>query len=452
MKKIVYLIALTFSLAIGTAHLTYADVKENDVPQKILKISENYEATDSVLMFDYDVYVFKDLGKVLAPGNRVEISVEILNDTQNTVLLPKSKATSMFTRGVPVRPQYTVEDMKIMYQNWWLYGFETQNGNTIDLTPVAGFNNVEFLDAGGVISEVSLFNEDIYLKPNESFTFNMSFYFHIDGDNRTQLKSIVAKLALPVVTELGSVNVDYTDEVGTLLESSETLVGEIGSPYSTTPKEIEGYTLTSISGQPDGVFGEDLQTVKYIYSKNSKANPHPVVIHYIDENGNKIIDSDSLTGTVGTPFTITPKTIDGYTFNKAIGETSGVFTESDQTITLIYTKNITMSSGKTIINYVDENNQNLVENDILIGEIGTAYTTKPKAIKGYKLISVEGNEKSVFSQTEQIVVYVYQQVATSNHNVPKTSDSTLYFPFIIMGLIAASGYIVLRKKNSSKLR
>lgn len=64
-----------------------------------------------------------------------------------------------------------------------------------------------------------------------------------------------------------------------------------------------------------------------------------VSVNYVDEKGEKIIDSEELTGNVGTPYDISIKDLEGYTFLRADGKLKGNFEEENQKVDLVYSKN-----------------------------------------------------------------------------------------------------------------
>ncbi|MBC8824645.1 MucBP domain-containing protein, partial [Escherichia coli] len=47
------------------------------------------------------------------------------------------------------------------------------------------------------------------------------------------------------------------------------LSGNEGDAYASTPKTIDGYTLTQTPTNAQGTFTEEPQTVIYVYTKNS---------------------------------------------------------------------------------------------------------------------------------------------------------------------------------------
>lgn len=64
-----------------------------------------------------------------------------------------------------------------------------------------------------------------------------------------------------------------------------------------------------------------------------------VTASYVDEQGNKIIADVVKSGAVGEEYTTDKLTIKGYSFKEVQGNTTGTFTEADQVVTYVYTKN-----------------------------------------------------------------------------------------------------------------
>ncbi|MFA1823018.1 MucBP domain-containing protein, partial [Virgibacillus oceani] len=93
----------------------------------------------------------------------------------------------------------------------------------------------------------------------------------------------------------------------------EQLTGNIGDPYEAQPKDIDGYELVEVPSNETGEFGEEPQTVTYVYTPVVEPTPGaPVDVEYVDENGNPIADPEQLTGNIGDPYEAQPKDIDGY--------------------------------------------------------------------------------------------------------------------------------------------
>ncbi|EAD4090822.1 class 1 internalin InlJ [Listeria monocytogenes] len=138
--------------------------------------------------------------------------------------------------------------------------------------------------------------------------------------------------------EKGVVEIHYVDEDNKQLNSTTEISGTIGDNYTTEPKTIEGYTLTTTPGNATGTFTTGSQTVTYVYTKNIEA-AEPITVNYVDANGKTLAPSETLNGTIGDTYNATAKQIDGYTLSAEPTNATGQFTNSAQTVNYIYTKN-----------------------------------------------------------------------------------------------------------------
>ncbi|HAB9587643.1 TPA_asm: class 1 internalin InlJ [Listeria monocytogenes] len=134
------------------------------------------------------------------------------------------------------------------------------------------------------------------------------------------------------------VEIHYVDEDNKQLNSTTEISGTIGDNYTTEPKTIEGYTLTTTPGNATGTFTTGSQTVTYVYTKNIEA-AEPITVNYVDANGKTLAPSETLNGNVGDTYKATAKQIDGYTLSAEPTNATGQFTSSAQTVNYIYTKN-----------------------------------------------------------------------------------------------------------------
>lgn len=138
--------------------------------------------------------------------------------------------------------------------------------------------------------------------------------------------------------EKGVVEIHYVDENNKQLSSATEVSGTVGDNYTTEPKIIDGYTLTTTPDNATGTFNTSSQTVTYVYTKNIEA-AEPVTVNYVDANGKTLAPSETLNGTIGDTYKATAKHIDGYTLSKVPTNATGQFTSNSQTINYIYTKN-----------------------------------------------------------------------------------------------------------------
>ncbi|EPW0969714.1 class 1 internalin InlJ [Listeria monocytogenes] len=138
--------------------------------------------------------------------------------------------------------------------------------------------------------------------------------------------------------EKGVVEIHYVDENNKQLSSATEISGTVGDNYTTEPKTIDGYTLTTTPDNATGTFNTSSQTVTYVYTKNIEV-AEPVTVNYVDANGKTLAPSETLNGTIGDTYKATTKQIDGYTLSAEPTNATGQFTSSAQTVNYIYTKN-----------------------------------------------------------------------------------------------------------------
>ncbi|MFS1005479.1 MucBP domain-containing protein [Enterococcus sp. 3G6_DIV0642] len=224
------------------------------------------------------------------------------------------------------------------------------------------------------------------------------------------------------------ITVEYVDTEGNEIHPSQIISGNVGEPYDVSTKNyqlvIEGYTLdeSQLPENSKGVFGETAQTVTYIYKKN----PIPaedVTVEYVDTEGNEIHSSQTISGNVGDTFDASTDQyklkIDGYTLDESqLPENSkGVFGETAQTVTYIYTKNPVPAADVTV-EYVDTEGNEIHASQTISGNVGDSYDASTEQyqlkIDGYTLdeSQLPENSKGVFSETAQTVTYVYTKNPT----------------------------------------
>ncbi|GAK30793.1 hypothetical protein WOSG25_050650 [Weissella oryzae SG25] len=93
----------------------------------------------------------------------------------------------------------------------------------------------------------------------------------------------------------GSVITHYIDTLGNNIAEDTIQSGDLQSKWTTTPKQIPGFTLKKVEGNTSGQYTANDQNVTYIYSKNQSN----ININYIDDSTNKILLTDNIGGNIG---------------------------------------------------------------------------------------------------------------------------------------------------------
>ncbi|MBC2121392.1 MucBP domain-containing protein [Listeria marthii] len=171
----------------------------------------------------------------------------------------------------------------------------------------------------------------------------------------------------PPVVEKGAVTVKYQDEQENSLATTETFEGDIGRPYQTATKNIEGYQLKEVNGNTTGMFTEKSQVVTYVYQKVSPVTAN-VTVKYLDQDGKQIHDPQTISGNIGEPYDASTNKfklqIDGYTLDttKLPNNANGTFTNQTTEVTYIYTKEA--QDVKITIKFIDKNGNPFVLTDL----------------------------------------------------------------------------------------
>ncbi|MDO1604981.1 MucBP domain-containing protein [Lactobacillus sp. YT155] len=202
-----------------------------------------------------------------------------------------------------------------------------------------------------------------------------------------------------------AVNVNYVDEEGNKLATSDVLNGKIDDPYTTKAKDITNWELKTTPANANGKFTSEEQTVTYVYTKKAGA---AVNVNYVDEAGNKLATSDVLNGKIDDPYSTKAKDISGWVLKTTPANANGKFTTTAQTVTYVYTR---AAGGAVTVNYVDEEGNKLATSDTLNGKIDESYSTKPKNITDWELITTPANANGKFTSEEQTVTYIYTKKA-----------------------------------------
>ena len=196
-------------------------------------------------------------------------------------------------------------------------GSQTVSGDSSDLDFTVGYAK----NAPTITTESKTINETIH-------------YVYKDGT--TAHDDYVAK------------PVEFTREVSTDAVTGEKTYGLWSADQSfaaVTSPELKGYTADKAQIDKQTVNGDskDLE-FKVTYTKTPVAGGN-VTAKYVDENGNPIADDVIASGNVGDPYSTTQKDVPGYTFKEVQGNPTGSFTDQDQTVTYVYTKNPDNNGG-----------------------------------------------------------------------------------------------------------
>ena len=154
----------------------------------------------------------------------------------------------------------------------------------------------------------------------------------------------------------------YQDQDGNQLAPNDVQTGGLNTKYTTTPKDITGYTLAETPADASGSFANKTITdVVYLYKKAPTPTKPPVnpvvpskaanvIVHYQDESGNSLTSDIVLSGNVGDGYTTDTKEFNGYHLKSRPTNATGFFSTQAQDVTYIYAKDSNSPSENVPIN------------------------------------------------------------------------------------------------------
>ena len=154
----------------------------------------------------------------------------------------------------------------------------------------------------------------------------------------------------------------YQDQDGNQLASNDVQTGGLNTKYTTTPKDITGYTLAETPANASGSFANKTITdVVYLYKKAPIATKPPVnpiipskaaniVVHYQDESGNPLTSDIVLSGNLSDGYITDIKEFNGYHLKSRPTNATGFFSTQAQDVTYIYAKDSNSPSENVPIN------------------------------------------------------------------------------------------------------
>lgn len=128
-----------------------------------------------------------------------------------------------------------------------------------------------------------------------------------------------------------------------------------------------------------------------------------VTVNYIERNGDKLADSEIITGPIGEPYITEPKTFENFQVRENPSNSTGLFTADDITVTYVYDE-----LGKVIAYYRDEEGNNLHDPISITGIVDGDYETTALEFEGYSLIEQPDNASGQIVSGTTEVHYRYR--------------------------------------------
>ncbi|MCI2170105.1 MucBP domain-containing protein [Schleiferilactobacillus perolens] len=237
----------------------------------------------------------------------------------------------------------------------------------------------------------------------------------------------------------GTVTTSFVDDHGKTLQPPMSTTANTGTPYTTTPAVIAGYTFKGLaphSAPAAGQYTDGTLQVTYVYTKNAPVVKNgQVVTKYVDQNGRPLHAATDISGKVGTDYTTTPLAIAGYDKPQlATGSapTTGKFSTKTQTVTFVYQKIVTppvIQYGSVDVQYVDTQGKAIHEPAMSQGVVGMDYTADQLAIPGYtfkQLAPGSAAGRGTYVNGALTVTYVYEKTVTP----PVVQNGTVHIQYV----------------------
>lgn len=221
---------------------------------------------------------------------------------------------------------------------------------------------------------------------------------------------VYKKKETPSIPDLkdAKVIIKYVDEDGKPVSEEKVLEGKAGDEYETSAPKVEGYELVKMPDNASGRMTEEDIIVIYVYriSKPGEKADAKVTAKYVDESGKQLAEDKVITGKAGDAYKTEPVEINGYVLKETPGNASGTMTETEITVTYVYRR--ADESAVITVKYIDRQKKELAPQTKISAKIGEKYTTSPKTIPNYTLVSQTENWQGVVTGSAIEVLYTYE--------------------------------------------
>ena len=154
-----------------------------------------------------------------------------------------------------------------------------------------------------------------------------------------------------------------------------------------------------------------------------------VTLKYVDRyNNQELLPSETITGKVDSNYTVSAKSIDGFTYVPQDEQTEGKFKLTPQTIVFNYAKNVTITA-----NHIDDKTGDILDVDTdITKKQGDTYSMPAKDLANYVLSSQSDNASGTVGHNDITVNFYYTHVTGGviEKHVDIVSGDILYNRYI----------------------
>lgn len=195
-------------------------------------------------------------------------------------------------------------------------------------------------------------------------------------------------------------------------------------------------------------------TLNVVFKKKSAPNVNndaTVNVKYVDENGKTISDDVVIRGKVNAPYETKSKEIYGYSLIRTPDNAKGFMTSEPINVNYVYR----LKNARVIVRYIDKENNEIEDTEVITGKVFDKYTTEAKDIDGYTLSVMPTNATGEMTEEPITVTYIYEQepeviVTENDPEEPVDTGDSLPMTLIVMTIIMLMlciVYILINKKK-----
>ena len=274
--------------------------------------------------------------------------------------------------------------------------------------------------------------------------------------------------------DAGNVIIEYLDENGNVpLVETIVLNGseQIGVPYTSELKSFDYYDLISMPANANGVFNPGTQRVTYIYRRQDAGD---VIAHYINPAGVALDTDEFLDGSrkLGLAYSTSAKAIAGYHLERVEGAESGLFSTSQIEINYVYIKDPSViiypdplhPATPSQINRPGDRNNDIIIRPIATPSIATSSngrrggsggsaSIRPTQSVVEKKEEIKADAINVEPLKPEIIIEDPKKFTAETVSdrrplpVPKTSDNTDLFKYMILLISSCGAMLLVFKKR-----
>ncbi len=206
-----------------------------------------------------------------------------------------------------------------------------------------------------------------------------------------------------VVTLFAPANTEITVDVSGIFSDGI----EVTNFYDDTTAKVSGGKVTFNSGangtiliqEPDGEKGK-------------------VTVTHIDQDSGKTIKTETMAGLVGTSYTISPLSQEGFKLARTVGQTTGTYSGTPAEVTFYYTFD-DVNYAYIVVKHVDAaTGTELADSTTEVAKVGTTYSASPVDIKNYEVdLTKSTNVSGTVAAGTTTATFKYNYVEPTNLRV-----------------------------------